>query len=180
MKPYAVVFSGLPGTSKTIIANYLSGKFGLPVFNNDQLRFEVKEDLLVDNINLPAAIAEFEKRLTERVDEILSTGRPIILDGSVDRRWPERRAQLEKYGYGWFLINMELSSDFIENLWRKTGREHLIKTYLYPYVPAHREFIKKYSNQINLEITDKQFPNRLNTAAGALNVYLQATNPEKP
>ncbi|MEX1995712.1 MAG: hypothetical protein WD887_02965, partial [Candidatus Saccharimonadales bacterium] len=81
MKPYAVVFAGVPGSSKTIISNYLSGKFGLPVFNNDQLRNEVKEDMLADNINIPAVLAEFERRQTQRRLEVLATGRPIIFDG---------------------------------------------------------------------------------------------------
>jgi predicted kinase len=171
-EPYAVVFAGLPGTSKSIVAFYLSGEFGLPMFNNDQLRYEVKEDLLADNINRPDALAEFEKRITRRVDELLSTKRPIILDGSVDRRWPERKAQLDKHGYRHFLINMELSPEFIENLWIKTGRQHLIDTYLYPYIPAHQAFLENYRQEINVEINDANFKDRNQVAADTLRAFI--------
>ena len=173
-KPYAVVFSGLPGTSKSIVAFYLSGKFGLPIFNNDQLRFEVKEDLMVDNINQPQALAEFEKRLTQRVDELLASQRPIILDGSVDRRWTERKNQLEKSGYDYFLINMELSPVFVKRLWRATGRKELVDKYLYPYIPAHQDFIKNYGNLINVEIDDANFLSRNYIAAQALEAFLNS------
>jgi predicted kinase len=171
-QPYAVVFSGLPGTSKSIIAFYLSGTFGLPMFNNDQLRFEVKEDLLADNINRPDALAEFEKRLTERVDKILSTKRPVILDGSVDRRWEERKAQLDKHGYKHFLINMELSPQFIENLWIKTGRRELIDKYLYPYIADHQNFLEHWHKEINVEINDDNFKDRNQLSALALQNFI--------
>jgi len=170
--PFAVVFAGLPGTSKSIVAFYLSGKFGLPMFNNDQLRYEVKEDLLADNINRPDALQEFERRLTQRVDEILSTKRPIILDGSVDRRWAERKDQLNKYGYRHFLINMELSPEFIENLWIKTGRRELIDKYLYPYIPDHISFLNQHRQEINVEINDDIFENRNPIAANALRQFI--------
>lgn len=170
--PFAVVFAGIPGTSKTVISHYLSGKFGLPIFNNDQLRYEVKEDLLVDNINEPHALAEFEKRLTQRVDELLTTKRPIILDGSVDRRWLERKAQLDKFSYGHFLINMELSPQFLENLWKKTGRAELIPKYLYPYLPAHQDFINRYGDEIDVEINDGNFLRRNQVAAEALERFI--------
>ncbi len=174
MKLFAVVFAGVPGTSKTIIANYLSGKFGLPFFNNDQLRYEVREDLLVDNINVPHALAEFERRLTKRLDEFLATGRPIIIDGSVDRRWPERKAQLQEHGYGWFLINMELSRPFLENLFSKTGRADWTGDYLDRYFPQHEEFMRQHSWEINLQITDETFPKRLRIAADTLQKFIDS------
>src|SRR4051812_12106479 len=112
-KPYAVVFAGVSGSSKTPISNYLSWKFGLGILNADQLRAEVKEDFLVETILDPKALAEFEKRYRERSEEILQSGRPIIFDGSVDRRWQERKDQLESHGYTWFLVSLNLSMDFL-------------------------------------------------------------------
>jgi len=38
---YIVAFAGVVGSSKTPISNYLSGVFGLPVFNADAVRSEV-------------------------------------------------------------------------------------------------------------------------------------------
>lgn len=182
MKPYAVVFSGVPGSSKSIVAFYLSGKFGLPIFSNDQLRYEVKEDMLINElilpedlaakgINVPEALAEFERRLTQRVDELLSTKRPIVLDGSVDRRWEERKSQLKKHGYDWFLINMELSRQFLEWLFSATGRSSSIPQ-LDRYIKDHQEFLEKYDSEINLEITDNTFKDRLILSEQALKGFI--------
>lgn len=172
MKPYAVVFAGVPGSSKTIISNYLSGKFGLPVFNNDQLRNEVKEDMLVDNINIPEVLAEFEKRQTQRRVEILATGRPVIFDGSVDRRWPETKKQLQDAGYDWFMIELELSREFLVKLFTSTGRAKFAETKLDNYLQHNNEFVEKYVDDITLKITDATFKDRLRVSADALQAFL--------
>lgn len=171
-KPYAVVFAGVPGSSKSIVAFYLSGKFGLPIFNNDQLRYEVREDLLVDSINIPHALEEFEKRLKQRVDEILAKGKPIIIDGSVDRRWIERKKQLQDFNYEWFLIDMELSKEFLTNLFNKTGRAEFVTTQLDDYLKQHEEFIDKYSSDVSIYIKDEDFKNRNEIAAEALSEFI--------
>ena len=183
-KPYAVVFAGVPGSSKTIIAYYLSGKFGLPMFSNDQLRYEVKEDMLVDGlvlkedllakgINQPLALAEFERRLTSRMEELIATGRPLIIDGSVDRRWPERKNQLIKHGYDWFMINMELSRGFLEHLFSATGRANFIPQ-LDKYFADHQAFFKKYGGEVAVEINDFNFSNRTIVATKALEKYTKS------
>lgn len=172
MKPYAVVFAGVPGSSKTIISNYLSGKFGLPVFNNDQLRNEVKEDMLADNINIPAVLAEFERRQTQRRLEVLATGRPIIFDGSVDRRWEETKTQLQDAGYDWFMIELGLSKEFLVRLLNSTGRSKFVETQLDNYLQHHQEFAAKYDEDITLKITDDTFKDRLRVSAEALEVFI--------
>ncbi len=171
IKPYAVVFAGVPGSSKTIIANYLSVKFNLPVFNNDQLRFEVKEDMMAANINRPDVLAEYEKRYKERFEELLATGHPMLLDGSVDRRWPETRRQLEGFGYDWMLIDMELSKGFLERFFVATGRTKFLEQ-LPKYLDDHRKFLEKYQDDITLKITDRAFKDRLRVAATALEEFL--------
>jgi hypothetical protein len=170
-KPYAVVFAGVPGSSKTIVANYLSIKFNLPVFNNDQLRFEIKEDLLVDNINIPEALAEFEKRYKERYLELLATGNPAIVDGSVDRSWVKHKKRLKKAGYIWYMINMELSKEFLEKLFNSTGRSKFL-TRLPGYLEQHRRFMQKYSDDVNLQITDDKFKDRLKLASEGLQKFI--------
>src|SRR5690349_1208404 len=100
-KSFAIVFAGVPGTSKSIIANYLSYKFNLPVFNNDQIRWEVCEDYQVDSIHTPGALDEFHRRFKVRRKDALSMGNPIILDGSVDRQWESYKKELQNAGYDW-------------------------------------------------------------------------------
>lgn len=57
---YCILFAGAIGSGKSPIANYLSYKFNLPVFNNDIIRTEVKEDLLrMDE-------EEYERRRSQR------------------------------------------------------------------------------------------------------------------
>lgn len=46
MKQICILFAGPIGSGKSPIANYLSYKLNLPIFNNDTIRTEVREDLL--------------------------------------------------------------------------------------------------------------------------------------
>lgn len=78
---YIVTFAGSPGSSKTPIATYLSGKFGLPIFNNDSIRTEVTEDLLKFNEE------EFRQRSLKRLNDLFNQGDSFILDASIDREW---------------------------------------------------------------------------------------------
>jgi len=172
-KPYAVVFAGVPGSSKTIISNYLSVKFNLPVFNNDQLRFEVKEDLRAANINIPEVLAEYERRYKERFEELLSTGNPILLDGSVDRRWAQTKNQLMVAGYAWYMIDMELSEAFLEKFFVATGRPKFLDQ-LPRYIKEHDQFMQKYSDDVGLQITDELFLKRLQIAADGLTKFIDS------
>ncbi len=78
---YIVTFAGPPGSSKTPITNYLSGKFGLPIFNNDSIRTEVTEDLL------KFSEEEFRQRSLKRLNDLFNQGDSFILDASIDREW---------------------------------------------------------------------------------------------
>jgi len=176
-KSYVVVFAGVPGSSKTIIANYLSVKFNLPVFNNDQLRFEVKEDMMAANINAPEVLAEFEKRYKERFEEFLTTGHPMLLDGSIDRRWKETKKQLGAAGYVWYMIDMEMTEPFLKDFFIATGRPKFLDQ-LPRYLEDHRQFMKQYSSDVSLQITDETFPDRLRLAADGLQAFLDKLEKE--
>lgn len=170
-KPFAVVFAGVQGSSKTIISNYLSVKFNLPVFNNDQLRFEVKEDMMADNINRPDVLAEYERRYKERFEELLATGHPMLLDGSIDRRWEQTKSQLKKAGYAWFVIDMELSPAFLKKFFIATGRPKFLDK-LPRYIEDHQKFMEKYSGEVSLQITDELFLKRLELSAKGLQEFI--------
>jgi 2-phosphoglycerate kinase len=75
-KPYVVIFSGVPGSSKSIISNYLSYKFNLPILNNDQIRWEVCEDYLIDSIHISGAKEEFHRRFKARREDAFAQGTP--------------------------------------------------------------------------------------------------------
>ena len=167
-KPYAVVFAGIPGTSKTPIAHYLSCKFNLPILSTDQIRYEVREDLLADSINRPDALKEFNKRRDARFEQLLMAKTAFILDGSIDRRWAETKKVLEAAGYVWFMINIELTKPFLIKLYESTGRTEFANELMDRYLAQHNEFLDMFSSDINLQIEDKTFADRLEASAQAL------------
>lgn len=171
---FAVVFAGVPGSSKSIVANYLSITFGLPIFNTDNIRYEVKEDLRVDDINIPKALDEYHKREEVRRTELLKSGKSFIFDGSVDRCWPELKKQLEEFGYRWFMVDMELSETFLRQLFGATSRKRFAAEELDTYLKQHEAFMQKYRDDISLQITDETFQNRLELAATDLRAFLSA------
>jgi len=171
--PYAVVFAGIPGTSKTPISHYLSCEFSLPIFSTDQIRFEVREDLRLANINRPGGVEEFEKRFAERFDRLLAAQVPVIIDGSSDRKWSERKLKLTEAGYGWYMISMELTKNFLLKLYADTGRSWWADDNLDPYLQQHEEFLHKFKADIDVEIHDDNFGDRLQVAADGLKKFLE-------
>lgn len=170
--PFAVTFAGVPGTSKTPIANYLSCEFNLPILSTDQIRYEVREDLQVDDINMPEALTEYEKRRRERFERLLTQRKSFILDGSMDRRWSEVKERFEAEGYHWFMINMQLSKAFLLEFYNKTGRTDWAKQYLDHYLNQHNEFLVQFKTDVTLEITDDSFVDRLKLSAEGLQKFL--------
>jgi hypothetical protein len=171
-KPYAITFAGVPGSSKSIIAYFLSIVFSLPIFSTDNIRNEVKEDLLVSDINKPGALKEFKYRQAKRFQEVLKLKKSFIRDGSVDRHWQEIKEQLDTAGYAWCLIDMELSRDFIINLYSKTNRVRAIEE-LDAYLAQHTKFIEKYSSDITVKITDQLFKERNSVAEVTVRKFLE-------
>lgn len=171
-KPYAIVFAGVPGSSKSIIAHYLSCEFNLPIFNNDIIRSEVKEDLLAENINIPHVLAEYNKRVVDRHEHVLDLQRPVILDASVDRLWGTKtRQQLIDHGYDRYLISLDWSFEFMANLYAKTLRPKAIEQ-LPGYQKQHETFLADYAQDINLHLNDQDFINRNILASEALQKFL--------
>ena len=169
-KPYVIAFAGVPGSSKSIVAYYLSIAFSLPIFSTDNIRYEVKEDLLVGDINDPSALKEFKHRQQKRFQEILTSKQSFIRDGSVDRRWQEIKEQLDAAAYSCCLIDMELSRDFMLNLYRKTDRMWAIEE-LDAYMAQHTNFMKKYSSEVTVKITDQLFNERNSVAEAAVRKF---------
>jgi len=169
-KPYAVVFAGVPASSKKAIAHYLSCKFGLPILSHDTIRNEVKEDLLISDINDPQALQEYEKRVSSRRSEVLESSKPIIFACSVDRRWAELKQQLTEKGYGWFLISLDLSKPFVEKLFAAKGYQ---TDYLDNYLKQHEDFLQNYRADVSLSITDENFAQRLALAADGLQKFIE-------
>lgn len=164
---YCVTFAGVPGSSKTPTATYLSYQLSLSLFNNDTIRTEVTEDLLAFDEN------EFRRRARERLRQLIDSGQSFIYDASVDRRWADLADLLEPAGYRTFLISFDLSSGFLTNLYKskdyKQGLECLDERQR-----EHTEFLDKYGSTVNLRIDDNSFADRLEVARQALASWLVA------
>ena len=171
LEPYCVTFAGVPGSSKSIVAHYLSERFGLPIFSTDNLRFEVREDVLADDINAPGVLDEYQRRADERFGWLLDRQASLIRDGSVDRTWAELKARLMAAGYRWYVIDMELSAAFLENLYMKTGRAWAVDE-LPIYLGQHETFLAEFSGGIGLRITDEVFKGRRAAAETGLRAFL--------
>jgi len=156
-KKICITFAGVVGSSKTPISNYLSTKLNLPVFNNDALRTEVLEDLGKFDSQ------EHLKRRNKRLKETVKSGISFICDVSIDREWPTLRDLLKQNNYRWFIISLDLSKSFLVELYKIKGYgESLVE--LDKFLLDHNIFLKNYSDEISLHITDIDFNNRCETS----------------
>jgi hypothetical protein len=171
VKKFVIAFAGVPDSSKTTIINHLSPTFGLPVFGNDQLRYEVKEDLMVNDINVPQALEQYNTRVEKERLKILEFGKSIIFDCSVDRRWAEYKELLSKTGYSWFLISLDFSKEFMAKLYTATGLNWAAEE-LDAYHKQHQDFLAKFADDASLHLTDKDFQNRVQICVDAVSQFI--------
>ncbi|MFA5075929.1 MAG: hypothetical protein WC480_00755 [Patescibacteria group bacterium] len=165
-KKFIVLFTGVPGCSKTPIAHYLSWNLNLPIFSNDIMRTEVIED------HGAFDQAKYLVIRDQRLAEILAKGDSFIYDASVDRVWPELKAKLVEVGYEYFLINIELSPKFLRQLYQSKQYNWALE-YLDKHLGDHRQILDNYSKDISFEIKEPDFANRLELAQQALAAWLK-------
>ncbi|NVP18171.1 hypothetical protein HUU51_05640 [Candidatus Gracilibacteria bacterium] len=168
-KKICITFAGAVGSSKTPISNYLSSKLNLPIFNNDAIRSEVIEDLGVfDN-------EEHLKRRNSRLEEIINKGNSFICDVSVDREWEKFKEKLISSNYSFFIISLDLSKKLLIKLYQaKNYLESLER--IDELIQDHDNFLNKYSEDVNLHITDKDFVNRIEISYSEVRKYLEQKN----
>ncbi len=153
-KKFVITFSGVPGSSKTPIAYYLSWNLGLPIFNNDTLRTESIEDTGSFNPE------NYTKLRDARLDQLLALNTSFIYDASIDRQWASGKVWLDEHNYEHFVINMELDRDFVETLYKAKGYTQTDK--LEGWFEDHAKFLRNYPDVPNIHITSEAFPERLN------------------
>ena len=161
---YCITFAGVPGSSKSPIANHLSWNLGLPIFNNDTIRTEVKEDLLKFDQK------EYEKRRDERAINLMDSRKSFIYDASVDRMWETHSKRLEKRGYEVFIISLDLSESLLDNIYRAKGYTEFAQLGLRQ--PEHDKFLEEFGHLVNLHIDDEGFPRRLELSLGAVKAWI--------
>ena len=139
---------------KSPITNYLSTKLWLPTFNTDAIRSEVCEDLLQVNEDVA------QKRIKERLNDIIQNWTSFIYDASVDRRRELIKEILLKNDYNYFLISIDLNKETLLKFYEAKSYfesiEKLEKVY-----DDHQKFLEKYWNEINIHIDNKNYSERL-------------------
>ena len=154
-----ILFAAPIGAGKSPIANYLSYKLNLPVFNHDAIRTEVREDLLRMDVT------EYEQRKNSRAKELINMGISFIYDASVDRNWPETKQTLLEHDYSPFIISLDFSHEKLVAIYKAKGYTEfaaLDKTFA-----EHQQFMAEHSADVSVAIGDSQFANRLNVAFAA-------------
>jgi hypothetical protein len=170
--PYLITFAGVPGSSKSILAYHLSMAFSLPIFSTDNIRYEVREDFRLPTVNRPHALREYERRQSQRWRAALTRRVSFIRDCSVDRSWPSIKREIETAGFGWFLINMELSRAFMLRLYEGTARPRSASQ-LDGYLAQHEAFMEVFGADVSLQITDEDFATRTSIAEASLRAFLE-------
>jgi hypothetical protein len=170
-KPFVISFAGVPGASKTPIAFELSCKFQLPILQRDAIRMEVREDLRVPNLEDEAAFREFDTRADHRFQSLLKHNVCFISDSSADRSWEEQvHTQLQEHGYDYFIISIDLSKDFVQQLYEANHSGSASD--LEHYYAQHEKFLSGYTENIGVHITDKDFAERMSICTRAVKVFL--------
>lgn len=163
-KPLCITFAGAVGSSKTPIANFLSCKLKMPVYNNDAVRTEVIEDFgfLDEKIH--------RERLEQRLGDIIKNQTSFICDASQDREWTAFKSKLSEYGYDWFIISLDLSKEKLVELYtRKNYNDSLPR--LDQMIAEHNKFLQEYGEDINISIKDNDFKDRLQLSYSAVSDF---------
>ena len=160
-KKLCITFAGAVGSSKTPIANYLSPKLNLPIFNNDAIRSEIVEDLG----NMDAE--EYIQRRNERLKEIVTGGMSFIYDASADREWKNNKQVLLDAGYEVFIISLDLSKELLTRLYKAKGYFETLER-IDKLFNDHQVFLNEFSEDVGVNITDTEFKDRLEISLKAI------------
>lgn len=163
---YCVTFAGVVGSSKSPLSYYLSQQFNLPILNNDAIRTEVIEDFLELNQE------EYLKRRDQLGTELMKKGGSFIFDASVDRGWKELKEHLDRYGYEYFIVSLDLSRELIEKLYIAKGYTDSLQR-LDQLILDHSQFLEQYSAEVQVHIDDKNFSDRLEIVAKSLSDWTE-------
>lgn len=147
---FCITFAGAIGCSKTPIANFLSPKLNLPVYNNDAVRSEVIEDLGIFDAQ------EYIARRNAKIEEIIKSGISFICDASIDREWLEFKKQLIANHYRWFIISLDLSKELLIKLYKAKGYFESLER-IDELMQDHETFLQKNVADVGARISDNGF-----------------------
>jgi len=122
-----IVFSGLPGTGKSALAEGVAREFGIPVFAKDWLEATLLRcELVSSNEEKPLGSAGYQL-LTTLAERQLMLGQSVILDSvasteSIRLSWKQLAA---KYDADWLVIECICSDENIQRARLKNRHRHI-------------------------------------------------------
>ena len=123
-----IVFSGLPGTGKSTLAEGVARKLDIPVFAKDWLEATLLRcELVPANEVKPLGSAGYQL-LTTLAERQLSLGQSVILDSvasteSIRSSWKQLAAQYEA---DWLVIECVCSDESIQRARLKKRQRHIL------------------------------------------------------
>jgi predicted kinase len=165
MHKFVIMFSGVPGTSKSQIAHHLSWNLGLPIFSNDILRTEIYAEM--GHFDNDAYI----KLRDIRLDQLMASGKSFIYDASVDRQWPQAKKWIYDNGYECFVISLNFSKNFIEGLYKAKEDTHV--EMVDQWFQEHTTFLKEYPKATSISIGNDDFAQRLDISLRKVSAWIQ-------
>lgn len=165
-KPKCITFAAPVGSSKTPISHFLSCKLGLPIFNNDAIRSGVIED--VGSLDQETHL----NRRNEAIKDLLKNQMTFICDVSQDREWEFFKAELNKHGYDFFVISIDLGKEFLTKLFEdKKYLESLSR--IDQIMQDHQAFVETYKDDIDIVINESNFSERFELCRRAVADFLE-------
>jgi hypothetical protein len=170
MKPICITFAGPLGCSKSPVAQFLACELGWPLFANDVVRNEVREDQLQPELDQQ----EYADRVVTRIKDLASRNQSLIYDASNDRHWDKLLQNFEPDQYRFAVISFDLSEGFYRELLQAKNYA-LSETQTTQYIADHNAFLERTDIPIIHRITDENFAKRLDTSLQAVQTFLDAT-----